>query len=128
MSGFPSSACDDVDVGVGQRQDLLLDEGLAVGVLDEVLDGLVEDRAGAEVALEDRARRLARTEAGDPRPAREAADGVIDGAAEAFGGSSISSWIVESGPGVLVICIAEPVYGGGRSEGRGGTRRPRGRS
>ena len=67
MSGLPSSACDDVDVGVGQRQDVLLDEGLAVGVLDEVLDGLVEDRAGAEVALEDRARRLARTEAGDAR-------------------------------------------------------------
>ena len=76
----------DVDVGIGQRQDVLLDERLAVGVLDEVVDGLVEDRAGAEVALEDRARRLARTEAGDARSAREAADGVIDGAAEAFGG------------------------------------------
>ena len=86
MSGFPSSASTTSTSALVSGQDLLLDEGLAVGVLDEVLDGLVEDRAGTEVALEDRARRLARTEAGDPRSAREAADGVIDGAAEAFGG------------------------------------------
>ena len=59
---------DDFDVGVGQRQEFLLDQRLAIGVLDEVLDGLVEDGARAEVSLEDRARRLARAEAGHARP------------------------------------------------------------
>ena len=40
---------DDLDVGVRQRQDRLLDERLAVGVVDEVLDRLVEDAAGPEL-------------------------------------------------------------------------------
>ena len=135
---LPLLGLHDIDVGVGQRQDVLLDEGLAVGVLDEVLDGFVEDRAGTELALEDGARGLARPEAGDPRPARQVAHGVIDRPAEALGGSSISSWIVESGPGVLVICIASQYTGevGRRAAGgsaaiatrRAAGRRERGRT
>ena len=77
---------DDLDVRVGQRDDVLLEDRLAVRVLDEVLDGLVEDRAGAEDALEDGARGLAGPEAGDARPAGQAADGVAHGAVELVGG------------------------------------------
>ena len=57
---------DDLDVRVGERDDPLLDDRLAVRVLDEVLDGLVDDRGGAEDALEDRPRGLAGTEARRP--------------------------------------------------------------
>ena len=108
---------DDLDVGVGQRQDLLLDEGLAVGVLDEVLDGLVEDRARPEVPLEDGARRLARPEAGDARPARQPADGVVRwrGRGARRAARSRARWST-LGPGVVVICIA------GKYTGEAGTR------
>ena len=68
MSGLPSSAwTTSTSALVSGRMSCSI-EGLAIGVLDEVLDGLVEDRAGAEVALEDRSRRLARPEARDARP------------------------------------------------------------
>ena len=77
---------DDLDLGVGQRDESLLGEGFAVGILDEVLDGLVEDRARAEMTLEDGAWRLARPEPGDPGPARQQADGGVDGAAQPLGG------------------------------------------
>ena len=77
---------DDLDVRVRQRDDVLLDDRLAVGVLDEVLDGLVEHRAGPEDALEDRPRGLAGPEAGDPGAPGQAADGVADGAVELVGG------------------------------------------
>ncbi len=50
-----------------------------------MLDGLVEDDAGAEVALEDGSRRLARAEAGDAGPPGEGADGIVDGAVETLG-------------------------------------------
>jgi hypothetical protein len=50
-----------------------------------VLDGLIEDDTGPEVALEDRARRLARSEAGDPCLPRQTADSVVDGPAQAIG-------------------------------------------
>ena len=76
---------DDVDVGVGERQDLLLDQRLAVGRLHEVLDGVVEDGARAEGALEDRPRRLPRSEPGDARASREVLDGLADGAIEPLG-------------------------------------------
>ena len=66
---------DDVDLGVRQRQDVLLDEGVAVGVLDEVLDGVVDDGAGRQLSLEERSRRLARAEARDARRRGEVADG-----------------------------------------------------
>ena len=76
---------DDLDVGVRQRQDLLLDERVAVGRLDEPVDGLVEDGAVAEDALEDAARRLAGPEAGDAGPLREGPDGLADGPGELLG-------------------------------------------
>ena len=60
-------------------------ERLAIGVLDEVVDGLVEDDAGAEVALEDRPRRLARPEAGDAGAPGEGADGLVEGLVEPLG-------------------------------------------
>ena len=74
---------DDLDVGVRERQDRLLDERVAVGRLDEAVDGLVEDGAVAEDGLEDAARRLAGPEAGDAGPLREGPDGLADGPVEA---------------------------------------------
>ena len=47
---------DDLHVRVRQRHDVLLDDRLAIRVLHEVLDGLVEDGARPEDALEDRPR------------------------------------------------------------------------
>ena len=55
---------DDLDVGVGQRQEVLLDEGLAVGRFDEVLDGVVED--GARARGRARGRLAAPCPAGSP--------------------------------------------------------------
>jgi hypothetical protein len=75
----------DLDVGVGQRQDRLLDQGRAIRVVDEMLHRFVEHDAGPEGALEHRARCLAGPEAGDARPAAEAADCVLDGAGEPLG-------------------------------------------
>ncbi len=77
---------DDVDLGVGQRQDVLLDERVAIGVLDEVLDGVVDDGAGRQLPFEERSRRLARAETRDARSSREVADGLVDGALESLGG------------------------------------------
>ena len=76
---------EDLHVGVGQGQDVLLDQGLAVDVLHEVVDGLVEDDARAEVALEHRAGRLARPEAGDAGPPGEGADRLVEGLVQALG-------------------------------------------
>ena len=107
---------DDFDVGVRQREDVLLDERLAIGVLHQVIDGLVHDDAGTEVPLQDGARRLARAEAGDPGPAREGADGRVERAVESIRGSSIWSWTVDLGAGVRVICI-DGEYRAGPREG-----------
>ncbi len=63
-----------------------LDQRLAVGPLDEAVDGLVEHGSGPEHSLEDGSRRLAGSEAGDAGAAAEGADGLVDGAAEALGG------------------------------------------
>ena len=73
-----------------------------------VIYRLVEDDAGAEMALEDGSRRLAGPEPGD-RGAGEGADGGIDGAVEALSGSSIWSWTVDLAAGVRVICIEREV-------------------
>ena len=105
MSGLPSSACDDLDVRVRERQDPCSTMRLAVGVLDEVVDRLVEDGAGAEHALEDRRGRLAGTEAGDPGPPREAPVGFADGAVEALGAGPRPRGRSELlGAGVAVTC------------------------
>ena len=110
MSGLPSSAWTTSTSALVSGRMSSLDEGLAVGVLDEVLDGLVEDGAGAEVPLEDRARRLARAEARDARPARRGGGRRRRWrGSRRSAGTSISSSIVEFGPGVLVICIAREV-------------------
>ena len=112
----------DVDVGVGQREDVLLDEGLAVGVLDEVLDGVIEDRAGAELALEDRPAGPCPAGSRDLGPAREVAHGLVDRPAEALGGKldlELDRGVGTRGPGDL---HRKAVYGGGRSEGRGAAR------
>ena len=100
---------DDLDVGVGQRQEVLLDERLAVRLLDEVVDGVVEDGARAEMrsstgrgALPGRKpgtrvrRERWRTASSTARSSRSA-------------GSSISSTTVDLGAGVAVICIAREV-------------------
>ena len=81
----PLLRLDHLDVGVGEGQDVPLDDGLAVRVFDEVLDRFVEDDRRAKVPLEHGTRRLARTEAGDPRLPREAAHGRVDGLGQAFG-------------------------------------------
>ena len=83
--GLPLLGLQDLDVGVGERQDPLLDDRLAVGVLDEVVDGVVEDRGGADDPLQDVARRLAGPEPGDPMAAREVRDRLLDLALEALG-------------------------------------------
>ena len=121
---LPLLGLHDVDVGVGQREDVLLDEGLAVGVLDEVLDGVVEDRAGPELALEDGPRGLARSEARDLGPARQVAHGVVDRPAEALGGKldlELDRGVGTRGPGDL---HRQGSIRGRSVEGRGAARRP----
>ena len=111
---------DDVDLGVGQRQDVRLDEGLAVGVLDEVLDGLLVDHARPEVPFQDGTRGLARTEPRDARPARQPADGVVRGAGETVGGQLDLELDRRLGTGCLGDLHRGEVYGGGRDEGPNG--------
>ena len=77
---------DDLDVRVAQRQDRLLDDRLAVGVLHQVIDRLVEHDAGPEMALEDGSRRLAGAEAGHAGPPGERSYGVVQRALEALRG------------------------------------------
>ena len=108
----------DLDVGVRERQDLLLDERLAIGRLDEVLDRVVEDGARAERALEDGARRLAGAEPGDARAAREVLDGLADGAVEPLGRELDLEVDGGLGAGVVVICIAGKYRAAGRGAGR----------
>jgi hypothetical protein len=112
---------DDLDVRVGQRQEVLVGERLAVGVLDEVVDGVVEDRTRTEVALQDGPWGLAGAEARDAGPARQVANGLTDSRSRRSAGSSISSTTVELGAGVAVICIAGKYRagpGGGRERRR----------
>jgi len=55
----------DLDLRCRQRREILLADRLTEGILDEELDRLVQDGGGAENALDDRPRGLARTKAGD---------------------------------------------------------------
>ena len=100
----------DLDVGVGQRQDVLLDEGLAVRASRRGArrrrrarrrgrDG-VRARAAAPCPGGSRGRGCAGTGAGPTR--RWPGSG-------SSGGSSISSTTVDLGAGVEVICIAREV-------------------
>ena len=72
--GLALLGLDDLHVRVGQGHDVLLDERVAVGRFGQVLDRVVEDRAGAQGSLQDRPRGLAGTEARDARPAGQVAD------------------------------------------------------
>ena len=109
MSGLPSSAWTISTSALRQRQDLLLDQRVAVGRLDEPVDGLVEDGAVAEDGLEDAARRLAGPEAGDPRPRREGADASPTAGSRRSAGTSTSRMMELLGAGVAVTCIAGEV-------------------
>ena len=86
LEGLALLRLDQLHVRVGERDDPLLDDRVAVGVLDQVLDRLVEHGGGSEDALEDRSRGLARPEAGDARAAREAERGIAHGAVQPVGG------------------------------------------
>ena len=77
---------DDLDVRVRERHDVLAAKGLTIGVLHEVVDGLVEHDTGSEMPLEDGSWRLARAEARNARPAGERADGGVERPVQAFGG------------------------------------------
>ena len=76
---------DHLDVGLGERQDLLLDQGLSKRLVDQVLDRLVEHHARPELTLEHMAGCLARAESGDAIAAREPSDRIVDGPGESFG-------------------------------------------
>ena len=78
---------DDVDRRAADREQLgLLCHRLAIGPLDELLDGLVEDRSGAQLALNHGSGRLPGPEPGDPGPLAQAAGCVDDGAGQVGGG------------------------------------------
>ena len=85
ISGLPSSAWTISTSRVGEGQDLLLDQRVAIGRLDEPVDRLLEDGAVAEDGLEDAAGRLAGSEAGDLGPAGEGAGRLADGLGQALG-------------------------------------------
>ena len=70
---------DHLDRRVRERDDRLLAYGGTIGVRDEVLHRLVDDRLGAELALEHGSGRLAGPEAGDPGASGQASHGVRDG-------------------------------------------------
>ena len=76
---------DDIDRGLRQRHQPLLADRLAIGLVDEDLDGLVEDRLRAEDALEHEPGRLARAEARDLRPSSQPANGFVHGTAKPLG-------------------------------------------
>ena len=107
----PFLGLDDVHVGIGQRDDVLLDEGLAIGGFDGVLDRVVEDRRPDRDAAPGRLE--APCPGGNPgtrvRLARCRTASSIDRVRRS-GGSSISSTTVDLAAGVLVICIARAVY------------------
>ena len=68
----------DLDLRLVERQDCLLDERVAVGVLDEVIHRVLEHGAGAEHPIEHEAGRLPGPEARHLRAPREMADGGVD--------------------------------------------------
>ena len=76
---------DDVDAGLGERHDALFLERVAVGVLEEDVDRLVEDGRRSEDPLEHEPGRLAGPEAGDLGPPGQAPHGLVHRLVEALG-------------------------------------------
>ncbi len=83
--GLALDGLDHLDAGLGQRHDPLLDERLAVGLLDRQLDRLVQDGRLTQHPLEHEARRLARPESGDPGPSGEPSGGLVHRPREVLG-------------------------------------------
>ena len=101
---------DDLDVGVGERDDALLDHGVAVRDLDQLLHGLVQDRGGPEDALEDGPGRLAGAEARRRAcGARAAGSASRTARSSRSEGTSISRRMELLGAGVAVTFIARRV-------------------
>ncbi len=73
---------DDFDVRRREGQHQQVGHGVAVAVVDQMLDGLVEHGTGAEDAVEHHARCLAGPKAGNLGTPAEPLDGVADGGIE----------------------------------------------
>ena len=110
-SGWPSSAWTTSMSGLASGSDPELEDGLAIAVLDEVLDGLVHHGAGAEGALEHDAGRLARPESGHLRAAGERLTESSTARVRRSGGSSTSTATELRGAAVTVSFIVREVYG-----------------
>ena len=84
MNWLAFLALGDLDLRRRQRLEVLVANGLAEGLLDQLLEGFVQDYRRAEHAFEYRTGRLARPKAGNAGLAREPADRLIDGPREAL--------------------------------------------
>ncbi len=126
---LPLLRLDDVDRGAADREQLrVLENRRAIRALHELLDGLVEHRTGAQLALDHRTRRLARPKARNPGALAQLAGRVRDGSSEigrgkldleddgALRGGSRGD--VHGRPSIRAASRARP----GRSGGRGGGR------
>ena len=106
----------------------LLGHRLAIGALHELLDGLVEDGSGAQLALDHRARRLSGPEPGDAGPLAQATGCVDDGAGQVGGGQldleedgalrGGGGGDVHGRPSIRAASGARPDRAGGRGGGR----------
>jgi hypothetical protein len=74
-----------LDVWRRQGCEVLIDDGLAIGVVDKLIKRLLENRSRTENALEHDSRGLPRAKTGDTGLAREPPDGLADGAIESLG-------------------------------------------
>src|SRR5439155_2530343 len=100
----------DVDLGLVEGQDELLDQRVAIGIFDEVLDRLVEHRALTEHALEHRSGALPGRKPGTRVRRARRWTAWSTARLRRSGGSSTSSFMVLLGPGVAVTFIGRPVY------------------
>ena len=98
-------ALGDLDFGRRQGREVLLDDCLAEGIVDELFEGFVEIAVGPRNRLEHHSGRLAGSEAGNAGLTRQAATAWSMARLRRSGGSSNSSASRELGSGVLVVCI-----------------------
>jgi hypothetical protein len=82
---LPLLGLGDLDLGAGQRDDVLVLDRLAEGILHQMVDRIVENGRRPENPLEHEARGLARPEPRHANLAREAADRLVHCPAQAFG-------------------------------------------